>query len=115
MALKDFHGFFLGRMGPAGNELEVREVVRLMAGQLHDRYPAHILAPEDYLRLSNGDKYAPRVLPVDPLPPPPRACLPGQGVVVDFLAQTRLTEQGRRVLGALNINTATQDCESWVA
>ena len=57
MTLRDFHALFIGRMGPDGNEAEVREVVRRMADQLHAWYPQVILAPEEYLRLGNAAKY----------------------------------------------------------
>lgn len=57
MTLGDFHKLFIGRMGEAGNELEVRQVVRAMAARLHARHPEIILAPDEYLRLSNGEKY----------------------------------------------------------
>jgi hypothetical protein len=57
MTLKDFHSLFIGRMGPNGNETEVREVVKIMATLLHERYPEHILSPGDYLAFNNAEKY----------------------------------------------------------
>lgn len=57
MTLRDYHSLFIGRMGPNGNESEVREIVFRMANQLHAKYPSIILAPEDYLRLGNAAKY----------------------------------------------------------
>eukprot|EP01125_Pyxidicula_operculata_P015851 TRINITY_DN5400_c0_g1_i1.p1 TRINITY_DN5400_c0_g1~~TRINITY_DN5400_c0_g1_i1.p1 ORF type:complete len:1269 (+),score=275.17 TRINITY_DN5400_c0_g1_i1:199-3807(+) len=57
MSVKDFHKLFIGRMGPDGNENEVREVVRKMASDLHQAYPDHILSPDDYLSLTNNQKY----------------------------------------------------------
>lgn len=57
MTLRDYHSLFIGRMGPNGNESEVREVVFRMANQLHAKYPTIILAPEEYLRLGNEAKY----------------------------------------------------------
>jgi thymidylate synthase ThyX len=60
MKLEDFHSLFIGRMGPAGNEREVREIVRAMALILHEKYPTMIGSPESYLSSSNKDKYVPR-------------------------------------------------------
>lgn len=57
MTLRDYHSLFIGRMGPNGNESEVREVVFRMANQLHAKYPQIILTPEEYLRLGNAAKY----------------------------------------------------------
>lgn len=58
MKLKDFHSVFIGRMGPSGNEKEVREVVRSMALALHSKFPTLIRSPEEYLAMKNADKYA---------------------------------------------------------
>ena len=46
-------------MGPEGNEKEVREVVKIMAQQLHEIYPQQIQAPEQYLSFKNSEKYKP--------------------------------------------------------
>ncbi len=63
MTLADFHKVFIGRMGEAGNEMEVREVVAAMATSLHARFPDVILSPDTYLRLANGEKYQPTPTP----------------------------------------------------
>ena len=57
MSLKDFHKFFIGRLNPAGNELEVQETCRLMCERLHDRYPLVIRTPDEYMGVNNGEKY----------------------------------------------------------
>lgn len=56
MGLKDYHRLFIGRMGYAGNEAEVREVVALMCAQLHERFPLVIRAPEEYQDSHNSEK-----------------------------------------------------------
>lgn len=100
MTLRDFHGLFIGRMGPDGNELEVREVVRRMAAQLHASYPQVILAPEEYLRLGNAAKYQFTNLPREPFNghESPRANN------IRVAAATRLTPAALALFGALRIH-----------
>jgi len=62
MTLKDFHNLFIGRMGPNGNEMEIREVVLILAQTLHLKYPQFILDPSQYLELANDSKYKPASL-----------------------------------------------------
>lgn len=57
MSLKDYHKLFIGRLTPAGNELEVREICGRMCELLHERYPLVIKAPGHYVGVDHGEKY----------------------------------------------------------
>lgn len=101
MTISDFHKLFIGRMGEAGNEMEVREVVRLMANALHALYPAHILEPSEYLALGNGAKYVASAVP-------PLAGFHNMGAT-EIVADTVLTSAARRIFAGLHIDTRQSD------
>jgi hypothetical protein len=100
MILRDFHALFIGRMGPDGNEVEVREVVRRMAAQLHALYPQVILAPDEYLRLGNAAKYQFST----PSEPHKEHAPAETGKNVRLAAATRLTPEALALFSALRIH-----------
>ena len=57
MSLKDFHKFFIGRCPKSGNEIEVRQLAKLMCDILHEEFPVIIKDFETYAGKSNGEKY----------------------------------------------------------
>lgn len=57
MNIKNWHKTLIGRLSEQGNETEVREVCEIIANELHNLYPSVILKPEEYYKLSNGEKY----------------------------------------------------------
>ena len=99
MTLKDFHSLFIGRMGPSGNEKEVREVVRLMANQLHYLYPSLIHNADTYLAYSNAEKYKPTAAPN------PQSSYSS----ITWLAQTQITKKAKLLFEKLNINVNQPD------
>lgn len=129
MTLADFHKLFIGRMGQIGNELEVQQLVRIMAEKLHALHPELILPPDAYLCLSNGEKYAaptpigaPACTSVKEkkeealslsfaylnVEPSMRVALqpPGPPPRVQFVSDTVLTPKAKGLFHALNINTS---------
>lgn len=57
MNIKNWHKTLIGRLSGQGVETEVREVCEIIANELHNLYPSVILKPEEYYKLSNGEKY----------------------------------------------------------
>jgi adenylate kinase len=109
MAIKDYHKLFIGRMGESGNENEVRMVVKKMADILHSLYPNQILTSEQYLSLSNGEKYT--------APAPPPALFPSllktssSSSPCHLIAETTLTSPGLTLFRNLNIDLTATPCE----
>jgi hypothetical protein len=100
MTLKDFHSLFIGRMGPNGNEKEVREVVRLMANQLHSAYPQYINEADSYLEFSNAEKYKPQNNQIT---------TPTKTSQLTWLADSQVTKKGIQLFRKLNINVEQGD------
>jgi len=92
----------IGRMGPNGNEYEVRHVVERMATILHERYPNTIASPSHYLTCSNKDK-----LVVKPSSNPPPTLAPVTKPTL--VAVTVLTPEAKKLCTALNLNSALPD------
>lgn len=110
MAIKDYHKLFIGRMGESGNENEVRMVVKKMADILHPLYPNQILTSEQYLSLSNGEKY---VLPSLPLPFAPQSVLSSlsKDSPCRLISETSLTSLGVNLFRNMNIDLAATPFE----
>ena len=107
MILKDFNSLFIGRMGPEGNEEEVREVVRTMARILHQRYPEVILSPEDYLDMKNSKKYESTKSQQQPI-----ASQRHHGdtlLEVQQIADTVVSTEAKELFKELGINVETPD------
>jgi hypothetical protein len=100
MQLSDFHKLFIGRMGPDGNEYDVRHVVRRMAEILHEKYPSTIQKPDVYLGLSNAAKLA----ATESLPTPA-----SKEEGLSLVGTTAITFEGHNLLTDLNISTETPD------
>eukprot|EP01119_Soliformovum_irregulare_P018038 TRINITY_DN5466_c0_g1_i2.p1 TRINITY_DN5466_c0_g1~~TRINITY_DN5466_c0_g1_i2.p1 ORF type:complete len:1067 (+),score=393.58 TRINITY_DN5466_c0_g1_i2:284-3484(+) len=104
MSLRDFHGVFIGRMGPHGNEKEVREIVRRMADILHEFYPDIILSADEYLNLKNGDKY--KTAFSDPATEIPR-----NFTEISWIADTKATDDALRLFKLLNLGKSDEISE----
>jgi len=107
MTLKEYHSLFIGRMGPNGNEEEVREVVRKMASQLNQRFPNHILPPQTYLNFNNAEKYK-------STQPSHHASLElkstdNSPLVIKSVAHTVLSTEAKELFSLLKINTEQPD------
>eukprot|EP01126_Amoeba_proteus_P004761 TRINITY_DN11580_c0_g1_i3.p1 TRINITY_DN11580_c0_g1~~TRINITY_DN11580_c0_g1_i3.p1 ORF type:complete len:616 (-),score=133.30 TRINITY_DN11580_c0_g1_i3:66-1913(-) len=87
MTLANFHNLFIGRMGPGGNEFQVRHVVEKMARALHKKFPEVIKTPTEYLHMKNSDKV------IDF----------GTGRAVDSVSVGGPLEDGIRLLGATTL------------
>eukprot|EP01088_Endostelium_zonatum_P020663 TRINITY_DN7728_c0_g1_i1.p1 TRINITY_DN7728_c0_g1~~TRINITY_DN7728_c0_g1_i1.p1 ORF type:complete len:522 (-),score=99.87 TRINITY_DN7728_c0_g1_i1:53-1618(-) len=114
MLLKDFHNLFIGRMGPSGNELEVREIVRIMSSILHQRYPTVILHPDEYLKLSNDAKYKTSVKSSIEQRDYNMYCMPeaknkGEEGLASIVGDTFLNNKAKSLLKTLNICTEQPD------
>lgn len=57
MSLENLHKLFIGRIGYHGNESEIRIVINKMIGLLNPMYQNIIKRSNEYLQMSNGDKY----------------------------------------------------------
>ncbi len=106
MTLKDYHSLFIGRMGSAGNEEEVREVVRSMAHQLHQRFPNYILSPDAYLNFNNAEKYKSKCTASCSSPGPEvDAAQPSGSLRIEQVADTILAPEAVALFKLMGINT----------
>lgn len=124
MTLADYHKLFLGRIPEAGNETEVRELVRRMCEELHRKYPDVIQSPEWYEKAGNGVKYAGSAPPRAEteqgelqrqlirdgggrIAPSGEVTRPGVAVVSD----TQLAPGAKGLFNDLNIDTAASEAD----
>ena len=57
MSLKEWHKTLIGRLSHSGVELDMLEIMEMVAGQLKDRYPEVIKTIPEYYEMGNGKKY----------------------------------------------------------
>ncbi len=109
MSLRDYHKLFIGRMGSAGNEREVREVARAMCTELHARYPEIIRTPEEYEAMGNGAKY--QGIKTHHPESFERSLLHGElsRLGASVVGETRITPEARRIFEHLNIDSTASE------
>jgi len=100
MTVGDFHNLFIGRMGPNGNEYDVRHVVARMAAILHQKYPKVIQDPSVYLTYSNKEKLNIKLSEIVPTTPYDEIHLVGNTVI---------SPGAKFLFNSLKINTTTPD------
>jgi len=98
MTIGDFHNLFIGRMGPNGNEYDVRHVINRMAEILHKRYPGTIQPPSVYLTYSNKEKL--KAVPQD-------STVGISADAVRFVGTTVLEPEVQLLFDSLKMNTTT--------